>query len=199
MTVDRICARIRGYRAGHGKTSALRVYPRAKVKVARSASFDIVGLLRLGACWPNGRYFPSLAYFGKESRTTVSGDFSIFSNFSLGVADGAELHLGSGFFNYGSYIVCTTKISIGNDCMFGDQLIIRDDDFHYIDDHPRSAPITIGDRVWAGMRVTILKGVTIGEGAVIAAGAVVTKDVPPHSLVGGVPARVLRRGITWRP
>lgn len=53
-------------------------------------------------------------------------------------------------------------------------------------------PITIGTGAWLGTRCTVLPGVNIGEGAVVAAGAVVTKDVPPHVLVAGVPARVVR-------
>lgn len=52
--------------------------------------------------------------------------------------------------------------------------------------------IVVGDDVWIGARATILDGVTIGQGAVVAAGAVVTKDVPPYSIVGGVPARVIK-------
>jgi acetyltransferase-like isoleucine patch superfamily enzyme len=56
----------------------------------------------------------------------------------------------------------------------------------------RHASIVIEDGVWIGSRVTVLPGVCIGTGAVVAAGAVVTSDVPPHTLVGGVPARVLR-------
>ncbi|WP_232009810.1 DapH/DapD/GlmU-related protein [Actinomyces howellii] len=54
-------------------------------------------------------------------------------------------------------------------------------------------PITIADRVWMGANVTVLPGVTIGEGAVVAAGAVVTRDVPAFTVVGGVPAKPIRR------
>ncbi len=52
-------------------------------------------------------------------------------------------------------------------------------------------PIAIGEDCWIGARVTVLGGVTIGQGCVIAAGAVVTRDVPPYSIVAGVPARVV--------
>lgn len=55
----------------------------------------------------------------------------------------------------------------------------------------KRGPIVVEDRVWIGPRVTILHSVTIGEGAVIAAGAVVTKDVPPFTVVGGIPAKIL--------
>jgi len=55
-----------------------------------------------------------------------------------------------------------------------------------------AAPIDIGDACWIGSRVTILPGVTIGRGAVVASGAVVTRDVPPETMVGGVPARIMR-------
>jgi Acetyltransferase (isoleucine patch superfamily) len=52
-------------------------------------------------------------------------------------------------------------------------------------------PVIVGDRAWLSFRTTTLPGITIGEGAVVAAGAVVTKDVPPYTIVAGVPARVI--------
>ena len=54
-------------------------------------------------------------------------------------------------------------------------------------------PVTIGDDVWIGANAVILPGVTIGRHCVVAAGAVVTKDVPDNTLVGGVPAKVLKQ------
>ena len=56
-----------------------------------------------------------------------------------------------------------------------------------------TSPVTIEDDIWIGANATILSGVKIGQHSVIAAGAVVTKDVPPHSLVAGVPAKVIKQ------
>jgi acetyltransferase-like isoleucine patch superfamily enzyme len=54
-------------------------------------------------------------------------------------------------------------------------------------------PVVIGDDVWIGANAVILPGVTVGSHCVVAAGAVVTKDVPDHTLVGGVPAKIIKR------
>jgi hypothetical protein len=56
--------------------------------------------------------------------------------------------------------------------------------------------VRIGNDVWIGMRAIIMNGLTIGDGAIVAAGAVVTKDVPPYSIVAGVPARVVKKRFT---
>lgn len=56
----------------------------------------------------------------------------------------------------------------------------------------QDAPVIIEDDVWCGANVTILKGVTIGRGSVVAAGAVVTKSFPPYSIIGGVPAKLIK-------
>ena len=60
-----------------------------------------------------------------------------------------------------------------------------------------SRPITIGDHVWVGQEVTILKGTAIGSHSIVGAGSIVRGVVPPNTLVAGSPARVIRSGVTW--
>ncbi|MGL5273714.1 MAG: DapH/DapD/GlmU-related protein [Phocaeicola sp.] len=86
-------------------------------------------------------------------------------------------------------------ITIGDNSFIGHKVVLATLNHGFApedrgDLHP--APITIGKRVWIGASATLLAGVTIGDNAIVAAGAVVTKDVPANSVVGGVPAKVLR-------
>ena len=68
---------------------------------------------------------------------------------------------------------------------------------HDVDPQKRSdmfpAPIRIGNNVWIGAQATVLPGVTIDDGAIIAAGAVVSRDVPANVIVGGVPAKIIKK------
>jgi len=96
----------------------------------------------------------------------------------------------------GVHIDARERIEIGANVRIAPYSIILDSDFHDIKDHfsdGPSKPVIIEDDVWIATRATILKGVTIGRGAVVAAGAVVTKDVPPYTIVAGVPAKVIKR------
>jgi acetyltransferase-like isoleucine patch superfamily enzyme len=96
----------------------------------------------------------------------------------------------------GVHIDAQELVQIGENVRIAPYTLILDSDFHDVRDHfaeGTSKPIYIEDNVWIASRATILKGVRIGQGAVIAAGAVVTKDIPPYSIAGGVPAKVLKR------
>ena len=85
--------------------------------------------------------------------------------------------------------------------MISDDVRIQDSDNHNIVingiEKESTKPIIIGDRVWVGKNVLILKGVTIGDGAIIAAGSVVVKDVPSKTLVAGNPAKVIKENVEW--
>src|SRR5690606_18371727 len=86
-------------------------------------------------------------------------------------------------------------VSIGDETQLGPGTIVTTTGHDYADEKLEASftPIVIGRRVWVGAHVTIIGGVTIGDSAVIGAGAVVIRDIPPHTLAVGVPARVVRR------
>src|ERR1700733_2721867 len=99
MNVTSVRARLKGNYAGRGRAPALRVFPKVKVRISRSATIGIGGVFALGSRWEGSRYYPSVASFEPGSRTTVSGKFRLYSGFHLGVASGGELRLGCGVFN----------------------------------------------------------------------------------------------------
>jgi len=99
------------------------------------------------------------------------------------------------------YIATTSsRVDIGNFIMIGPNVtfIAQNHSFDnwkkpmILDGKYDSKKITLSDDVWIGANATILSGVTINRGAIVGAGAVVTKDVPAYSIVGGVPAKVIR-------
>lgn len=110
---------------------------------------------------------------------------------------GINIRLGKRvFINSGCKFQDQGGITIGDDVLVGHNCVIATLN-HAIDPNRRGdmipAPVIIEDKVWIGANVTILPGVTIAAGAILAAGAVVTKDVEAESIVGGVPARLLKR------
>lgn len=99
------------------------------------------------------------------------------------------------FINSGCHFQDQGGISIGEGSLIGHNVVLATlnhemDPRHRKDLHP--APIVIGKHVWIGANATVTPGVTIGDDAVVAAGAVVTRDVPACTVVGGVPARVIK-------
>ncbi len=125
----------------------------------------------------------------------VDDSFGLFPPFNTDC--GKNIHIGKRvFFNSGCKFQDQGGIFIGDDVLVGHNCMIAT--LNHVEDPARRAdmvpsPVRIGDKVWIGANVTILPGVTIGEGAIIAAGAVVTKDVEQRTIVGGVPAKVMKR------
>lgn len=110
---------------------------------------------------------------------------------------GKNLFIGKDvFFNSGCHVQDQGGIVIGDGALIGHNVVLATIN-HDFDPAQRGnnlpAPIRIGKNVWIGANATVLPGVTIGDGAVVAAGSVVTKDVPEMTVVGGVPARVLKK------
>lgn len=156
----------------------------------------------------NGQLILNANSFGNNGRSSllrmdensclVCNGFTFMYGADVILFKGAKLVLGSdSFINSDCKIRCHKEIYIGNNCAISHDFTVMDSDAHKLNGIVNTNPVRIYDNVWIGTRVTILSGVTVGEGAVIAAGSVVTHDVPPHALVGGVPAKVLKENVEW--
>lgn len=178
------------------KPSMLKICRSSNIAIKRKISFNLQWDKHMQS---TNKIAGSL--FVGEHATLEADKFSFYSGCKVNVNKNAKLILKTGYMNSDSTIDCFEKIEIGNNCCISKNVIIRDSNSHYInrEGYRCTAPIRICDNVWIGLGATILSGVTIGEGSVVAAGAVVNKDVPPRSMVAGVPARVIRSDIEWTP
>ena len=136
-----------------------------------------------------------LALWSELTGRKMDENFNFFPPFTTDC--GKNLHIGKRvFINSGCRFQDQGGIYIGDDVLIGHNCVIAT--INHLEDPDRrgdmvTAPVHIGNKVWIGANVTILAGVTVGDGAILAAGAVVTRDVEPRSVVGGVPAKLLKR------
>lgn len=131
---------------------------------------------------------------GRLTGKRVDDTFRLFppfyTDFGKNITIGKDV-----FINSGCHFQDQGGITIGDGSLIGHNVVLATIN-HDLSPHNNRknhyAPIAIGNHVWIGSNATVLAGVTIGDWAVVAAGAVVTKDVPPYTVVGGLPAKILK-------
>ncbi|MCU0430083.1 MAG: acyltransferase [Cytophagaceae bacterium] len=171
--------------------------------LGESVKFNYVSGIRLGKMVSIGDY-SFLSGLGTDGLRI--GDHSSIGAFSrlicssnfqrLGIGIRIGKHVGIGEY---AFIGGAGGVSIGDECIIGQYLSCHPENHEYqnlkvpirLQGCTRKG-ITIGPNCWIGAKVTILDGVEIGQHCVIAAGSVVTKSFPSYSVIGGVPARILR-------
>ncbi len=206
------------YCLGDGRRLASR--PGAVVRFVGLCAWGVAPLARLGrrlaAPWLRFAHLASL-----RSRTrglvpvTTQFEGPVYTSGPVDLVLGEHCRLGRSVFletvgsgrivlgshvriNTGCVLVSYASIRLGDDCLVGEYVSIRDADHGMDTGSPmrsqphESAPIVIGDNVWIARGAVILQGVTIGRGAVVAANSVVVADVPPNAVVAGAPARVVK-------
>lgn len=141
---------------------------------------------------------------GKGHALIVDDNVKIYNTHIKIIGNNNTVHIGAGTSCGGGEIICGgngISITIGKNCVFAEGMDIWSTDTHSITQDgqlvnvPKS--IRIGDHVWAGKDVAILKGVTIGDGAVIGMRSIVTRDLGEKTLNLGSPARTIRENIDW--
>lgn len=161
-----------------GKTSRIR----SRFQVLQGAKYIRVG---------------ERSYFGRNVQLTATDNWD-----GKHLSPNIEIGDYCSFGDY-SHITAINKIIIGNNVLTGKNILITDNSHGSSSssmleiapfDRPlySKGPVLIEDNVWIGSNACIMPGVTVGRGAIIAAGSIVTHDVPPCSLVGGNPAKVIK-------
>lgn len=193
----------------------LRVFISTRFKV-RGKSHIEVG--------PGSRLHLGTTFFGfvdgrERSLLRVRGRLIIKGSVRVGrgarwdIGEKSKVEIGDGtYFSPNTKLISTEAIIIGARCAIGWGTSILDSDFHTaetldvvgsrlerVPDRTLSGAVRLADHVWLGSDVKVLKGVSIAAGCIVAAGSVVTRDVTQENvLVGGIPARLLKEGVTWR-
>jgi acetyltransferase-like isoleucine patch superfamily enzyme len=150
-------------------------------------------------------------FFSERDPAIVIGENCHFEGCQLALGKNAVLHVGDYVFAAHLIVLAEQEIRLGNCVFVSFNVVIADTDFHPIEPAARmldaiavsplaagrprppiaTAPVIIGDDVWIGPNVTILKGVQIGAGAFIEPGSLITRNVPPRARVLGNPAQVV--------
>lgn len=175
-------------------------FKKSNFQLEKTAKIILNGILKFSDNDIIGSNRQSNLRMDENSILEIRNNFSIYYGADIILFKGAKLNLGSGFFNSNIKIRCHERIEIGENVAISHDVTIMDSDAHegLWEGYEKTKPIKIGNHVWIGTRVTILKGVTIGDNAIIAAGSVVTKDVPNNTIVAGVPAKVIKTDINWK-
>lgn len=187
----------------------ITVSPQVVLDIHPSSTINVEDSLLLGHSEIKNFWYPTALKMEANTELTIHGGpltrygeqpYILYTGACIEIVNGGKLTIGEGFSNVNLTIMCSKEITIGNGVRIGRNVSIRDFNGNHVilNDHYRIyAPVHIGDHCWLCTGCTIMPGVTIGEGSVVAANAVVTKDVPPHSLVAGSPAKVIKENIQW--
>jgi acetyltransferase-like isoleucine patch superfamily enzyme len=183
----------------------LQLYGRAAFK--RVCAFLCYQPLFRSRCESVGQRLSLIALPRVVGHATIVIGNDVRLSGTLGIVSGRTydrpvLNIGNRvFLGHDVEISCNREVVIEDDVMIAGCCRIADNDGHSVDMERRLAgrapessevhPVRICRGAWIGFRSFILKGVTVGEGAVVGANSVVTRDVPPHTVVAGSPARVL--------
>ena len=148
---------------------------------------------RLNSAWHSQEEIRALLgeLFGRPVPDTLRVFPPFYSDF------GKNIHVGEHvFINACCHFQDHGGVTLGDGCQIGHNVVFATLN-HGLEPADRGttypAPIVLGRNVWVGSNATILRGVTIGDNAVVAAGAVVSRDVPANTIVGGFPARIIKR------
>lgn len=184
-----------------------KIWHKAGIKIRSGAEIKLGSRITLGnpdKSAPIVSRLPINIYFGKNSKVTIGHSVSVGPGVNIIVKDKAILTIGnSTYFTSDMHLEVVNSVEIGNDCAISWGVTIIDDDHHQLvsgneKKESNTNAVCIGNKVWVGCNVTILKNTFIGNNSVIAAGSVVKGNFPDNSLIAGNPAKIVKQNIDWK-
>lgn len=152
-------------------------------------------------------YDSQIQFWGENNIVKIEHD-CVLKNVDMWISDGGVVEIGHNtHFSGKTHIACIEgkKVHIGKRCLFSDTITFRTGDSHSILDSDgerinKAKDIIIGDHVWIGQQVIILKGSTVGADSIVGTGSLLTgKTYNSNSVIAGSPAKIVKRCVSWDP
>jgi acetyltransferase-like isoleucine patch superfamily enzyme len=160
------------------------------------------GLLQIGVNYVGFMHKHDRTYLNINGSLIFQGDYSIGKGCRFDIGGGAVAKFGRGHVNSNTNFIIMKGITIGDECSISWGCEFLDEDFHdinYTGKKEREPSIEIGNHVWIGSNVTVLKGSRIPDGCVIASGSVVCSVFKKNNcLLAGNPAKVIKENVDWK-
>lgn len=201
ITIRNFCHKIK-YK--HYKKSSFGIVCHGNTlkSISKKAFIEINGLMNFNfkaSSSPRNNYEVGRINIGDGAYLIIGKNVNFHAGCKIDVLNNSKLTIGNNvYFNLNTTLCCRDCIKIGDNCAISQNCVIRDSDVHQIQGVINHSPISIGNHVWIGTNVIILKGVTIGDNCVIGAGSVVTRNIPKNSVAAGNPAKVIKENIVWK-
>ena len=183
-----------------------KIYDTCGIKINRLAKIKLGGRLTLGN--PDKKQaivsrLPINLFFGKKTMIDIGHSVSIGPGVTVIVKDNACLTIGPNtYFTSDLHLEVLNTVNIGSDCAISWGVTIIDDNHHQVlplSTSTRSSKLVIlGNHVWVGCNATILEGTQIGDNSIVAAGSVVKGVFPNNVLIGGNPAKIVKKAVNWK-
>ena len=152
-------------------------------------------------------YDSQIQFFGENNTVKIEHD-CVLRNVDIWISDGGIIEVGHNtHFSGKTHIACIEgkKVHIGERCLLSDTITFRTGDSHSILDSDgkrinKAKDITIGDHVWIGQQVIVLKGSTVGADSIVGTGSLLTgKTYDSNSIIVGIPAKIVKQHVSWDP
>ncbi len=186
---------------GDGRILINKPFQRLSINKNKNSVLRVKGILRIVPFYGSA---PIIIQLKEDSRLNIENDFTIGQGVRIILTKGSFLSFGgrcnemSSGITSNTYIMVKKSITVGKDFVCSWDVFISDCDWHYIEGQNYNADIIIGDHVWVANNNNILKGTIIGNNCIVASCSKTSNRIfPQDSLVGGIPAKILKENIKW--